>query len=344
MKRGRIVCSLTVLIMVTLYLTACAGGSGNSGTVAVAKAAAGAYDIEAIVQETVAYEEAYNVDGGGQGLTDTSSAVQAPVSKRKLIRTVELTVETDNFDQLLKMLTDQVGELNGYIEQSNISGNSINYQNEPIPRHATLTLRLPMDKMDGFITTVESNGNVTNKSEAVQDVTLQYSDLESRKKSLSVEQDRIWALLEKADTLESVIVLEERLSEIRYELESMESQLRLYDNQVDYSTINLYINEIKGAATFTPTAPETFGQRIQNGFTKNLNAMTQWVTGFIIWLITYSPFWLPLMVIALVIILIIRRVGGRREKRVNQEHKEPECKEDGEEKKETEEKERQIGV
>ena len=148
---------------------------------------------------------------------------------------------------------------------------------------------------------------MTNRSESAQDVTLQYSDLESRKKSLTVEQDRIWALLEKADTLESVIALEERLSEIRYQLESMESQLRLYDNQVDYSTVCLSINEIKGAASFTPTEPEGLGQRIQKGFSKNLNSVSQGLTNFLIWLIASSPFWIPLAVIAVIVLLVVRR-------------------------------------
>lgn len=58
---------------------------------------------------------------------------------------------------------------------------------------------------------VEDQANVTERSETTTDVTLQYSDLESRKKTLTTEQERIWALLEKADTLEAVIALEERL-------------------------------------------------------------------------------------------------------------------------------------
>ncbi len=327
MKRKPIICCLGLLLLSALSISACGGNAGGSKAATVAAAPAEAYEMEyAAAQETAASGDSYSRVAGSGGLTDTTSAVQSVSSNRKLIRTVNMSVETDSFDPLLRTLTGQVEELGGYVEQSDISGNSINYQNEPIPRYASLTVRIPVDKLDGFITTVENNGNVTNKSEGARDVTLQYSDLESRKKSLTVEQDRIWALLEKADTLESVIVLEERLSEIRYELESMESQLRLYDNQVDYSTVNLYINEIKGAQTFTPTAPETFGQRIQSGFTRNFNAMTQWLTGFIIWIITCSPFWLPLAVIILAVILVGRRVGRRRAK---QEYKDDYEKADG---------------
>lgn len=306
-----------VWCFVTLALTACSGSGGSNQAVMATAAAAPtvAYETEAaVVEEEAIYMNLAENARDEAGLTDTSSAVQTLPPGRKLIRNAELHVETDSFDQLIKTLTAQAGELGGYVEESSISGNSMNSYNEPIPRYASLTIRLPLDKMDGFIANVESRGNVTNKSESTQDVTLQYSDLESRKKSLSVEQDRMWALLEKADTLESVIALEERLSEIRYELEAMESQLRLYDNQVDYSTIYLYINEIRGAAAFTPTEPESIGQRIQNGFARNLNAMTQAVTGFIIWIITCSPFWLPLVVIGAVIAEVVRIIRKRKKK------------------------------
>lgn len=315
MKRKPAALCLVLCLTAALTLAACGGGAGSSAA-AKATAAAEAYDTPmAAVQETAAYEEAYYEGDAAAGLTDTTSAGPALPAGRKLIRNVELSVETDEFDQFLKTLTVQIGELGGYVEQSSISGNSMNDQNEPIPRYASLTVRLPIETMNGFIANVENSGNVTNKSESTQDVTLQYSDLESRKKSLSVEQDRIWALLEKADTLEAVIVLEERLSEIRYELEAMESQLRLYDNQVDYSTVYLYINEIKGKAAFTPTAPESFGQRIQNGFTRNLNVMTQWFTGFLIWVIASSPFWLPLVAIGVAALLVTRKIRRKQVKK-----------------------------
>lgn len=301
-----------------LGVSAC-GGSSRSSQTAVAMTEA-AYENMAAAESAAGtdWDDPAQWEGAADkaGVTDTASLGQAIPPNRKLIRNVTLSVETDAFDQLMKTLTDKVGELGGYVEQSDISGNSLNYQNELVPRYASLTVRVPIDRLDGFVSTVEANGNITNKSENTQDVTLQYSDLESRKKSLSVEQERIWALLEKADTLEAVIALEERLSEIRYQLESMESQLRLYDNQVDYSTVYLDIHEIREAASFTPTEPEGIGQRIEKGFTKNLNAVSRGATGFLIWFLAASPIWLPLAVIVILILLILRRSKRRMQERL----------------------------
>lgn len=307
MKRRTMCYGVAVMTAAMLGLAACQG-SGSSRS---AETTAAAYDMK-IAAETAAYNpaEASYEEGApasGTGLEDTASLSPSVTSGRKLIRNVSLTVETDSFDQLLGTLTSKVGESGGYVEQSDISGNSLNRQYEPSPRYASLTVRIPLDKVDGFITAVEGNGNVTNKSESTQDVTLQYSDLESRKKSLSVEQDRIWALLEKADTLESVIALEERLSEIRYELESMESQLRLYDNQVEYSTVYLNINEIRSPEAFTPTGEEGTMQRIQNGFSRNLNSISNGLVNFFVWLAASSPYWVPLAAVAAASLAVIHR-------------------------------------
>lgn len=303
MKKAITITRSVLVLSMTLGLTACAGGASKE-----AMTSAASYDMAAPQETTVEYLQAAE---SGMGLADTSSTTQLLPANRKLIRNVDLDVETDNFSQLLDAISTQITALGGYIEQSNISGNSLNYRNEPNPRYASVTARVPQDQLDGFISFVEKDGNITNKSESTQDVTLQYSDLESRKKSLAIEQERIWALLEKADTLEAVIALEQRLSDIRYQLESMESQLKLYDNQVDYSTIYLNINEV---TTFTPTAPETFGQRIQGGFSQNLKAVSSAMISFIVLIITASPVWITLVIIILVILVPIRR--HRRKKKV----------------------------
>lgn len=237
-------------------------------------------------------------------LTSSQTGSHTLPAGRKLIRDVSMDVETDQFDTLLSGLQTSISEIGGYVEQSDISGNSLNYYGEPIPRYANLTVRIPIDRIDSFITTVEANGNVINKSESTQDVTLQYSDIESKKKSLEIEQERIWTFLEKAESIDTVITLEERLSEIRYQLESMESQLRLYDNQVEYSTVYLSISEV---TSFTPTAPESAGARIKNGFADNFTAFSTAMTNLLIGLITTSPFWLPLLVLIWLIYLILKK-------------------------------------
>lgn len=304
---------LTILI---LSLTGCGGASKShmdmvtAETTAAAAMAPGASAnyaagyAEAPMEKFEASEEAGSGNTSSNGLSSTSGLNQAEMMNRKLIRNVHLNVETDTFDDLLTHLQKQITGLSGYIEQSDVSGTSMHRRNNPSTRYASITARIPSDHLDQFIGVVENSGNVTYKSESTTDVTLRYTDLESRKKSLTIEQERIWDLLEKADTLEAVITLEERLSEIRYELESMESQLRLYDNQVSYSTVYINIDEV---STFTQVEPETIGQQIQREFLENLRSVGDAITELIIDIITTSPVWVPLLILTLIIVRFIRR-------------------------------------
>lgn len=305
MKKRASIPILSFLLTLSL-LTGCGSSAKSTSYMVaetVAETAAAAAPMASATFDTGEYDvNEIAMEEAGSGVTSSSELTQNTVSGRKLIRTVSLDVETYDFDTLLTSLNEQITALNGYVEQSNISGNSV--QDTRSRRWAYMTVRIPSTKLDRFIQFVESDGNVTNKSETTTDVTLQYSDLESKKKSLSIEQDRIWELLEKADTLEAVIALEERLSEIRYELESMESQLKLYDNQVEYSTVHVNIQEVK---VYTSTEPETIGERIQKGFTANLENMQEFLVDLFVFLVSSSPILIPILIVVLIIITLFRR-------------------------------------
>lgn len=328
MKNRYTLTSAAFLLALSVILGGCGGSGGGSKNFAAETTAASyevaggaAYDMavpamaseDGYWMEEKGYEyetEAAAMSPDSGGLSDSSSMNPVNPSGRKLIRNVSMFVETDSFDQLVDQIRQKTAELSGYMEQSDISGNRASYSS----RSAWMIIRIPSSKLDQFISLVEENGNVAHKSESVQDVTLQYSDLESRKKTLTVEQDRIWALLEKADTLEAVIALEERLSEIRYELESMESRLKLYDNQVEYSTVSVDINEVL-PVNFTPTAPETVGQRIHKGFSRNIKNVKEFFINLFVGLIVLIPVWLPLGAIVLIILGAVRFFARKRLKR-----------------------------
>ena len=310
MRRGKICVWSGLILAAVLAFSGCGAGSGASKMmVAETAAAAAGYSMTraetTASMDMAAAEEAFEFEvDSGRGLSAENGILKVNAAGRKLIRNVNLSVETDSFDELIAALNAKISELGGYAERSEVSGSSLNYRREPILRYASISARIPSDKLDSFVTAVENSGNVINKSESTTDVTLQYSDVESRKKSLEIEQERIWALLEKADSLEAVISLEERLSDIRYQLESMESQLRLYDNQVEYSTVELYINEVK---IYTEAAPETPVDKIKSGFADNLTALGTAVTDLIIGILAGSPIWVPIAVIAWIVWIFVQR-------------------------------------
>lgn len=252
-------------------------------------------------QETVLSQEVSNPGTDPARTSDETSP--APV-ERKLIRNVSMNLETREFDALTKSISDAVTFFGGYIEQADVSGNSLYWSGERSSRYSNITARIPENKLDVFLTEVSGQGNVTYKNESVQDVTLQYTDITSRKKTLQMEQDRLWELLEKAESIDAVIALEARLSEVRYQLESIESQLRTLDNQIVYSTVYLSIQEVQ---VLTSTDPDTIPVRIQKGLSRSFNTLKISSVDFLVWFISSLPILAVFAVLVFIAIIILKK-------------------------------------
>ena len=260
-------------------------------------------------QEAVLSQEVSNPGTDPARTSDETSP--APV-ERKLIRNVSMNLETREFDALTKSISDAVTFFGGYIEQADVSGNSLYWSGERSSRYSNITARIPENKLDAFLTEVSGQGNVTYKNESVQDVTLQYTDITSRKKTLQMEQERLWELLEKAESVDAVIALEARLSEVRYQLESIESQLRTLDNQIVYSTVYLSIQEVQ---VLTSTDPDTIPVRIQKGLSRSFNTLKISSVDFLVWFISSLPILAVFAVLVFIAIIILKKPLKRRKTR-----------------------------
>lgn len=278
------------------------GGSGNGKMASDTMAAyPGANSVNSEVKSDSIYEMGVLTES-----QDKKESVQ--MGERKLIKTVNMDVETEEFDGLIAKLRERVGELKGYIESSNIRGN-IRYQES---RNAAITIRVPSGELENFVNEVAEISNIVRKSENVSDITLTYVDVESRKKALEIEQERLHNLLEKAESVEDIITIEGRLSEVRYELQSYASQLLVYDNQVDYSTIHLNISEVK---RLTPQEEPSILERITEGFSDNLSAATKMLVDLFIGIIILSPYWGLWVLIVLAIVFFCKGISTIQKKK-----------------------------
>ena len=226
-------------------------------------------------------EYALDVDYG----TSVSGAGQSvPGTEQKLIKTVRMDVETEDLEALLPQISSRIIALDGYVENQELyNGSSYSSYRS---RSANLTIRVPAENLAGFVEDVKGVSNVISYNESTENVTLQYVSTESRMKALEVEQERLLELLAKAENMSDLLEIEARLTDVRYELENVTSQLRVLANQVDYATIYLYISQVK---VYTETEEQTVWQRIGSGFKENLQDIGEDLTDFFVWVITYSP-------------------------------------------------------
>lgn len=311
--------SLALFAALGLLLTGCGSSKGYSEAAADTAAAAPEYaydsgagyisdDIYSNESVSATAEEA-DYEEGGSG--------EAPAVKnnsRKLIKNVNLEVETETFDDLMGAVRDKTERLGGYIEESyTYNGSSYYGVNN---RNANLTIRIPADKLDEFLSAVAEVSNIISRNESVTDVTLQYVDMESHKKVLLTEQERLIELLGRAETIEDIISLESRLSEVRYQIESMEAQLRTLDNQVSYSTVYLYIDEVK---KLTPVKEQSAWEKISTGFMSSLYDVGNGLVNFGINLIIDLPYLLVWGAAIALTVLILRWLIRRRRKKAGKE-------------------------
>ncbi|WP_455713973.1 DUF4349 domain-containing protein [Anaerosporobacter sp.] len=247
--------------------------------------------------DTAIAEESANEDKTTTGSDSGESAIKVEAN-RKIIRNVSLELETQDFDKVVDTIEAEITSLGGYAESIEMSDllSSTN-------RYCNIIARIPAAKLDSFVNKVNKTGNVVSKNMSAEDVTVNYVDMESHVKVLKVEQKRLLELIEKAVDLDSIILLENRLSEIRYELESYESQLKTYDNLVEYSTVTVSIQEVIRYTSHVEK--ESTWQQMKSGLKDTLYDIKENFTDFIIWITSNLPyfiFWGAIIVVGIVVI------------------------------------------
>ena len=294
---------LTVFMLFSL-LSAC--GAGTSSIVQSAPAMKGDYAMVEMAPEAPAL-----MDSAANSLTGAGENLTASVPEnRKWIITVRMDAETEDLDALLPGLDAKIASLNGYIENQEIYNGSTYASRRH--RNASLTVRIPADDVDHFTEAVSGIANVVSNSLSREDITLNYVATESKVTALKTEETRLLELLAQAGNMSDLLEIEARLSDVRYELERYSSQLRLYDNQVDYATVYLYISEVQ---EYTPVAEKTVWQRIRDGFSSSVKGMKEDAVDVFVWVLAKSPYLLAWGLGITAAILVIRKLPKHKIRR-----------------------------
>lgn len=305
---------LVTLCMLAALLAGCGGASKSTqafdaAAAAPAEAANGAYyDMESAKSE----------DGGLTGDTDSTVLPEG----RKWIITVNMSAETEDLDALMEALNGKISGLGGYVEDQD-SYNGSMYSSRRY-RSASLTVRIPAERVDEFTEEMSGIANVVSTNLSREDITLSYVATESRVKALQTEEARLLELMEQAETMADLLEIESRLTDVRYELENRASQLRLYDNQVDYATIYLSIDEVQ---EYTPVEEPTVWERISGGFVSSIKGVGNGLLDLLVWVLAKSPYLVILGGVTVgVVVLVKKRKVRKAEKKAAKQNPTEESK------------------
>ena len=302
MKVRKILCTVLVLAMV-LTLLGC--GAGKATMDSVVSNGFAAPEME--MSKDMLYDEVPMSTQASANVPDTQNPAEQP---RKWIVTVKMEAETDDLDVLLAQLEGKIAALSGYVEDQQIYNGSA-YSGRRY-RYANLTVRVPADQVEAFTEHMSGISNIISKNKTMDDVTLQYVATESRMKALKAEEERLLELMAQAENMSDLLQIEARLTDVRYELESVTSQLRVYDNLVDYATIHLNLTEVQ---EYTPVEEETLWQRISGGFVESLKNLGNFFVELFVALIVGLPYLVFIGAIVVVVVILCRRSAKKRKQK-----------------------------
>lgn len=234
-----------------------------------------------------------------------------PEKGRLLIRTVSMSAETKDIMSVKNDLEAQVKAAGGYIENSSMSGTGKNRD----LRVVYYTIRVPAEKLDEIIAKVGNSCTVLSSSENTSDVTLEYVDTKSRVESLRVEYEQLLKLLEQATDLNNIIILQNRLTEVRYQIESAESRIRVLENQVEYATLNLSVTEVLEDTVIEEPHIVTYGERVADQFKDMWEGTVEFFQDLLLGLIAAIPFLVFMGITGAVVLIIVFSVRKKRRKR-----------------------------
>lgn len=314
MKR-RITALFAAALLSLSVLTACGGSSGG------ASRSSAPYDAEAPMAEAEHYETAAD-EGyyGGAYYAANSKAASAPSESmgpapqpsataearpQKLIRTADLSMETASFDETAAALADLTNRLGGYFADSD-SG-----ERGSSTRWANYTIRVPVNNFQTFLDQASQLCHETRRHVSQQDISERYYDTAGRLKTQNIKLQRLQALLEKASNMEDIITIQSAISETEQQIDELSGTLRHYDNQVDYATITLSLEEVYRFSN-VPETPKTYPQLLGSAFAEGLRDFAEWLEDITVSL-AYSWTWLVL--IALIAFAVVKLAKRRREQK-----------------------------
>lgn len=320
--RYRKAAGLTAAVLSILILSGCSGGGGSGGDYSGMKndvSSGYGISMDSAGADYAQDDYSNNVSGDYNGneyesKQEPDSASDKDLSKKnenelKLIYTYDYSVEVTDLAEQEKQLEERVYSAGGYVE-------SLDVYNYSGSTHAScdITIRVPAEKADALIDFLDSETNITSMGKNVDNATEEYIDIESRVGVYRTEQKRLQEMLAEADTIDTMLTLQQRLTQVTADIESYESRLRNIDKLVSYSTLNVHMSEVEKETSLAEKNEGMFAE-IWRKLKDNVYILAKTVRAFIVWLVSSMPLLIPILLIVFVVLKIAKKLEEKKRKR-----------------------------
>ncbi|WP_078434494.1 DUF4349 domain-containing protein [Metabacillus halosaccharovorans] len=299
-----------MFIICSFLLAMVIGGCSNTSSEdSQAGQANYASEGDAVEEKTVETENKAELtsDPAEQKETETNSQV-TNMSDRMVIYTANLSIQVNSYTEAISSIQQELQTNNGYI----VSTNSYSVEDELM--EGTITVRIPQEKFQEFLKTVESESTkVIDESINGQDVTEEYVDLESRLKSKQVVEKRLLEFMEKAEKTEDLLKISNDLAAVQEEIEQIKGRMNYLDNQVSLATITIHIQESKVNVPDLENNDLNTWNETKKQFMETLNFVIRAISSVIVFIVGSIPVLIVLGGILIVIWFILKRKRRQQE-------------------------------
>ena len=264
-----------------------------------------------------------DMGGGVSGSTDRtdpdSQAVEnSPSSNRKIVYTGSISLQTLEYDKSAAGIHEKITKYGGFIENETTSNDDPYwyYKDRPASsrnrarRNTYITARIPADKFDAFMENLKKDGQVINTSVNARNISVKYATHDASRKALEIEQERLLKMMDNAKTVEEMIAVEERLTQVERELNDEKTQLSDMDRDVNFSTVDISLQEV---FEYSEKVVEyTYGERLQQAFGRAISGFVEFWQDLILVIVETFPF---LIMLGIIIFAIVKLTGRARRRR-----------------------------
>ena len=320
MKKRKLA-AITILAA-ALCLSGCGGSSSSNGAYHKEQAAGSSYEESYAREDAMMAAEAesadaaagdyagdYTADGG-----ETDSALRAQ-DGQKIVYTGNLRIQTLEYDKSAASIRQKIKEAGGFSESESERDNNYYWYSynggNGSTRYLDITARIPSEKFESFINSLSGDGKIMSRSVNAENISQVYANKETYKKSLEIEQERLLEMMDKAQTIEEMITVESRLSEVERQLNVYKTDLAQMDKDVEYSTIYISLEEVKRYSEETHTL--TFAEELKYAFDDAISSFRNFCEDVVLFVVRNFPF---LIIFVIILVLIIRAIGRSRAKRI----------------------------
>lgn len=328
MKKKILICTL-IFTLVLSVLVSCGAGAANDMAIRddmfapseKSEAMRPSLDMSVEAENGYGYDGGYYVDVADKYIETEKPSTGANNGnyKEKIIKNVSMSAQTKEYEKSLDGILSALAQHGGYEESVTSSGKSY-YSSDYYTRTARMTLRVPSENLDKFLSEVGNLINVTSQSSSQSNVTSQYYDTKARIEVLEAERVAYEEMLKMAKEVSEVLEIKDRLYKTIEEIEANKTQLNIYDSKVAFSTVTITLDEVREYVE-VPTAKATFGERIAKTFKDSWTNFANGFQNFVVWFVGAIPTLIVLAVIfggiAAVLVTAIKK--SRKNKKNNNE-------------------------